>query len=98
MKIFRALNTLALSNISLSNFYGIELDDFAHEVAILSLWLAEHQMNQEFFREFGRSKPALPLTSAGRIVQGNACRLDWEKACPKEEGDEMYILGNPPHY
>jgi len=97
MKIFRALNTLALSNISLSNFYGIELDDFAHEVAILSLWLAEHQMNQAFFREFGRSKPALPLTSAGRIMQGNACRLDWEAICPKREGDEVYILGNPPY-
>jgi hypothetical protein len=97
MKIFRALNTLALSNISLSNFYGIELDDFAHEVAILSLWLAEHQMNQAFFREFGRSKPALPLTSAGRIMQGNACRLDWEEACPKKEEDEVYILGNPPY-
>ncbi|TDB69144.1 class I SAM-dependent DNA methyltransferase [Arundinibacter roseus] len=97
MKIFRALNTLALSNISLSNFYGIELDDFAHEVAILSLWLAEHQMNQEFFREFGRSKPSLPLTSAGHIVHGNACRLDWESVCPKLEGDEVYILGNPPY-
>jgi len=97
MKIFRALNTLALSNISLSNFYGIELDDFAHEVAILSLWLAEHQMNQAFFREFGRSKPSLPLTAAGRIVQGNACRLDWEAICPKREGDEVYILGNPPY-
>jgi hypothetical protein len=97
MKIFRSLNTLALPNISLSNFYGIELDDFAHEVAILSLWLAEHQMNQEFFREFGRSKPSLPLTGAGRIVHGNACRLDWEKVCPKQEGDEVYILGNPPY-
>lgn len=85
------------SRIQLSQLYGIELDDFAHEVAILSLWLAEHQMNQAFFREFGRSKPALPLTSAGRIMQGNACRLDWEKACPKQEGDEVYILGNPPY-
>ena len=54
MKIFKAINSLAFSNISLGNFYGIELDDFAHEVAILSLWLAEHQMNQEFFKEFGR--------------------------------------------
>jgi len=97
MKIFKELNEMALSNITLNQLYGIELDDFAHEVAILSLWLAEHQMNQVFFNEFGRSKPALPLTSAGNIVHGNACRLEWEVVCPKIEGDEIYILGNPPY-
>jgi hypothetical protein len=97
MKIFKELNEMALSNISLSQFYGIEFDDFAHEVAILSLWLAEHQMNQVFFKEFGRGKPALPLTTAGNIVQGNSCRLDWEKVCPKNEDSEIYILGNPPY-
>lgn len=97
MKIFKELNEIAFSNISLNQFYGIELDDFAHEVAILSLWLAEHQMNQIFYEEFGRRKPALPLTSAGNIVHGNACRLDWEEVCPKNEGDEIYIFGNPPY-
>jgi len=97
MKIFKAMGSLAFSNISLGNFYGIELDDFAHEVAILSLWLAEHQMNQVFFKEFGRTKPALPLTETGNIVHGNATRLDWEKVCPKEKGDEIYVLGNPPY-
>src|SRR5690606_30237404 len=34
---------------------------------------------------------------AGKIVCGNACRLDWEEVCPKKEGDEIYILGNPPY-
>ncbi len=97
MKIFKAMGSLAFSNISLGNFYGIELDDFAHEVAILSLWLAEHQMNQLFFKEFGRTKPALPLTETGNIVHGNACRIDWETVCPKDKGDEIYILGNPPY-
>lgn len=85
------------SNIKLNQFYGIEIDDFAHEVAILSLWLAEHQMNQVFFKEFGHTKPALPLKEIGNIVNGNATRLDWEKVCPKENGDEIYILGNPPY-
>ena len=97
MKIFKELNEMALSGISLNQFYGIELDDFAHEVAILSLWLAEHQMNQVFFKEFGRSKPALPLTSAGNIVHGNACRLNWDDVCPKNEVDEIYVMGNPPY-
>lgn len=85
------------SRIQLSQFYGIELDDFAHEIAQLSLWLAEHQMNVEFKKEFGQTNPTLPLKEAGRIVHGNACRLDWEEVCPKKEGDETYILGNPPY-
>ncbi len=91
------LGTEYLSMITLSHFYGIELDDFAHEVAILSLWLAEHQMNQAFFAAFGMSRPALPLMETGHIVHGNACRVDWEAVCPKERDDEIYILGNPPY-
>ena len=86
-----------ISSIHLNNFYGIELDDFAHEIATLSLWLAEHQMNVEFFNEFGRTNPTLPLQEAGQVICGNACRLDWEKVCPKNEGDEIYIMGNPPY-
>jgi hypothetical protein len=97
MKIFKCVGSIAFSNINLGNFYGIELDDFAHEIAILSLWLAEHQMNQEFSKEFGRTKPALPLKETGNIVHGNATRLDWEIVCPKKEGDEIFLLGNPPY-
>ena len=69
-------------------------------MAILSLWLAEHQMNKEFVDElhdFGKAKPILPLKEAGHITQGNATRLDWEIACPKAKNDEIYILGNPPY-
>jgi type I restriction-modification system DNA methylase subunit len=97
MEIFKEMGSLALSEISLNQFYGIELDDFAHEIAILALWLTKHQMNVEFFKEFGRTNPTLPLTDAGNIVQGNACRLNWEEVCPKRENDEIYILGNPPY-
>jgi hypothetical protein len=96
MEIFKEMGSLALSEISLSQFYGIEIDDFAHEIAILALWLTKHQMNVEFFKEFGRTTPTLPLTDAGNIVQGNACRLDWEEVCPKGS-DEVYLLGNPPY-
>lgn len=88
------------TEISLNQFYGIEIKDFAHEMAILSLWLAEHQMNQVFENElmdYGRSKPILPLKEAGNITHGNAARIDWEVACPKKENDEIYIIGNPPY-
>jgi hypothetical protein len=89
------------TEISLNQFYGIEIKDFAHEMAILSLWLAEHQMNQVFEQELldlGQSKPILPLKEAGNITAGNAARIDWENVCPKKEGDEIYIIGNPPYY
>jgi type II restriction/modification system DNA methylase subunit YeeA len=102
MKILKELGVLAFSNIHLSNFYGIEIDDFAHEIAQLSLWLAEHQMNVEFLSKFGRTNPTLPLREAGHILRGNACRLDWEQVCPKTinggtEPAEVYVLGNPPY-
>jgi hypothetical protein len=85
------------SNIQLSQFYGIELDDFAHETAKLSLWLAEHQMNLAFKEVFGESRPTLPLQAGGNIVCGNATRLDWKEVCPPSEGFEVFILGNPPY-
>ena len=88
------------TQIQLSQFYGIELDDFAHEMAILSLWLAEHQMNKIFEEQlsgYGRSKPILPLKQAGKIVQGNAAHEDWKIVCPIGNDDEVYILGNPPY-
>jgi len=97
MLLFKEGGLLITPSIRLTQFYGIELDDFAHEVAILSLWLAEHQMNVLFKREFGTVPPALPLKDGGNIVCGNATRLNWEEVCPKNVGEEIYILGNPPY-
>lgn len=97
MLIFKEGGLLISPSIKLTQFYGIELDDFAHEVAILSLWLAEHQMNVLFKKEFGTVPPALPLQHGGNVFQGNATRLNWEDICPKNDADEIYILGNPPY-
>ncbi len=83
------------SNLQLTQFYGIELDDFAHETAMLSLWLAEHQMNLEFKSVFGATRPTLPLQEGGNIVCGNATRLDWDAVCPVD--GEVIVLGNPPY-
>lgn len=106
MQVIDALNAASqqtvmyYSGIKLSQFYGIEIDDFACEIATLSLWLAEHQMNTEFKVKFGYAEPALPLKDGGNIVCGNSLRLDWEEVCPPvdEQGEEreVYICGNPP--
>lgn len=88
---------LGLSTISLSQFYGIELDDFAHEVALLSLWLAEHQMNLVFRQRFGKANPTLPLKPSGNILCDNAARVDWRTVCDNTSADPVYVLGNPPY-
>lgn len=90
---------IVFTDIQLSQFYGIEIDDFAHEMAILSLWLAEHQMNQVFeeMLPFGKSKPILPLKKARQIVQGNATRVDWKSVCPIVGDEEVFVIGNPPY-
>ncbi|MBR3079149.1 MAG: class I SAM-dependent DNA methyltransferase [Prevotella sp.] len=85
------------SVISLSQFYGIELLDFPHEVAMLSLWLAEHQMNTKLNENFGVNTKALPLKNITQIVCGNACRLDWNTVCPHTPEEEVFIFGNPPY-
>lgn len=86
------------SKISLSQFSGIELDDFAHEVARLSLYIAEHQMNAEMEEALADVHPKLlPLREAGNIVCGNALRIDWETVLNAKADDEVYIFGNPPY-
>ena len=86
----------AMSGLHLSQFYGIEIDDFACEIARLSLWLAEHQLNSQWQQEFGFAPPALPLRESGNIHSGNSLLLDWQHICPKSPDDEVYVIGNPP--
>lgn len=86
----------AESKINIENFYGIEIDDFAVEVAILSLWIAKHQMNSEFKEKFNLSIPLIPLKETGQIQAGNATRIDWNEVC-LNNGGEIYLIGNPPY-
>lgn len=85
------------SFISIQQFYGIELLDFPHEVARLSLWLAEHQMNKKMHEDFGVNTQALPLHDIQNIRQGNACRIDWTSVCPHTKDEEVFVFGNPPY-
>ena len=85
------------SNINIENFYGIEIDDFAVEVAILSLWIAKHQMNVEFRQKFGTDIPLIPLREMGQVKQGNAARVDWNSVCENNGETEIYLIGNPPY-
>ena len=94
---FGALQFVDGSVISIEQFYGIELLDFPHEVAMLSLWLAEHQMNKKMREDFGVNTNALPLRDIHNIRCGNACRIDWNEVCPHTKDEEVFVFGNPPY-
>lgn len=87
-----------LPSVTLDQFYGIEIDDFACDTTRLSLWIAEHQMNIKLRKEVNNAiRPTLPLQHAGAIICGNALRLDWKEILPYKKDDEIYLFGNPPY-
>ena len=80
--------------VSISQFYGIEINDFAVTVAKTALWIAESQMMKETEKILLVPLDFLPLKTNAYIVEGNALRTDWESVVPKSELN--YIMGNPP--
>ena len=80
--------------VSIQQFYGIEINDFAATVAKTALWIAESQMMKQTEDIVHMNLDFLPLKSYVNIVEGNALRLDWAEVVPKDKLD--YIMGNPP--
>lgn len=83
-----------LIQVSIQQFYGIEINDFAAVVAKTALWIAESQMMKETAKIIEKDLKFLPLHTYANIIEGNALRIDWESVVPKS--DLNYILGNPP--
>lgn len=80
--------------VSIQQFYGIEINDFAVTVATTALWISEAQMLAETERIIQQEMDFLPLKSYTNIHEGNALRIDWESVVPKDYLN--YIIGNPP--
>ena len=80
--------------VSINQFYGIEINDFAVSVAMTALWIAEAQMLMETEKFMQTEFEFLPLKSYTNIHEGNALRMDWNDVVPASELD--YIMGNPP--
>lgn len=80
--------------VSIGQFYGIEINDFAVTVAKTALWISESQMMKETEMIVNRQLEFFPLKSYANIVEGNALRIDWNDVVPKEK--LSYIMGNPP--
>lgn len=80
--------------VSIGQFYGIEINDFAVTVAKTALWIAESQMMKETENILHITLEFLPLKSYTNITEGNALRIDWNDVIPN--GELNYIMGNPP--
>ena len=84
--------------INLENFYGIEIKDFAAQIAQIALLIAEFQCDVLYINQVQACKNMLPLDKANNIVIGNALRLDWLEVCPptapvdivKETNDDLF--------
>lgn len=81
-------------HVSIDQFYGIEINDFAVTVAKTALWIAESQMMKETEDIVHMNLDFLPLTTNAFIVEGNSLQMDWEIVVPKYQ--VSYIMGNPP--
>lgn len=89
-----SLEELNPVKVSIHQFYGIEINDFACAVATTALWIAESQMLHETEEIIHRDIDFLPLKSNSNIIEGNALRMDWNEVIPASELN--YIMGNPP--
>jgi len=84
----------SLVKVSIDQFHGIEINDFAVSVAKTALWIAEQQALDDTEDIAGQTLPHLPLHDSGNIIQANALRCDWNKLLPADQCN--YVIGNPP--
>lgn len=82
--------------IHLGQFHGVEIDEWSSSIALVAMFLADHQANLDLEEITGAAPDRFPLTESAHIVCDNALRLDWAKVCPM--GDKTFIMGNPPFY
>lgn len=93
-KVIIELGAIPFLQVSISQFYGIEINDFAIAVARTALWIAEIQMFREVNPNDRPDEKLLPLKSGGHIIEDNALRISWSSLIPDKSG--VYIIGNPP--
>lgn len=84
----------SLIKVSIDQFYGIEINDFALCVAKTALWIAEQQALDDTESIAGCALPHLPLHDSGNIVRANALQYDWNDLLSADKCS--YVIGNPP--
>ncbi|RLA07043.1 MAG: class I SAM-dependent DNA methyltransferase [Gammaproteobacteria bacterium] len=90
----RVLDLSFITKIDVDQFYGIEYDEFACQIAQVAMWLIDHQMNMKLSEKFGQYFTRLPLKKSANIHHQNSLTTNWTDIIPPAE--LSYILGNPP--
>ena len=84
----------SMCNVTVEQFYGIEIEPHAAHIARVAMWITDHQLNQATAERFGTTRPTTPIIYSPHIVEGNALQIDWEEVIPANDCD--YVMGNPP--
>lgn len=88
------LDISSMCNVTVDQFYGIEIEPHAVHIARVAMWITDHQLNMVTAERFGTTRPTTPITYSPHIVEGNALQIDWEEVLPANDCD--FVMGNPP--
>ena len=88
------LDISSMCNVTVDQFYGIEIEPHAVHIARVAMWITDHQLNMVTAERFGTTRPTTPIVYSPHIVEGNALQVDWEEVLPAN--DCGYVMGNPP--
>ena len=84
----------SMCQVTVEQFYGIEIEPHAAHIARVAMWITDHQLNQATAERFGTTRPTTPIVYSPHITEGNALQIDWEEVLPAN--DCHYVMGNPP--
>lgn len=88
------LDISSMCQVTVEQFYGIEIEPHAAHIARVALWITDHQLNQNTAELFGTTRPTTPIVYSPHITEGNALQIDWEDVLAANECD--FVMGNPP--
>lgn len=91
---WQTLGVHLLFKVNVSQFYGIEIEEFPARIARTALYLMDHSWNREVSKVFGQYFIRFPIPASPHIVIANALRMDWGDALPAS--DASFVMGNPP--
>lgn len=88
------LDISSMCEVTVEQFYGIEIEPHAAHIARVAMWITDHQLNQATAERFGTTRPTTPIVYSPHITEGNALQIDWEDVLTANECD--FVMGNPP--
>lgn len=88
------LDISSMCQVTVEQFYGIEIEPHAAHIARVAMWITDHQLNQATAERFGTTRPTTPIVYSPHITEGNALQVDWQEVLSANDCD--FVMGNPP--